>query len=98
MMADPPRSGPEKGPLSVPMCRADVSPGRSKSLASAGQVAAATVPPVRTNPHRDPEGRLSMSINELDTTEPGSSDVVVDLVLDDEVLDSLAPAIPAADV
>ncbi|WP_448625992.1 FAD-binding oxidoreductase [Geodermatophilus sp. URMC 64] len=33
-----------------------------------------------------------MSINELDTTEPAG------LVLDDEALDSLAPAIPAADV
>ena len=42
-----------------------------------------------------------MSINELDTTEPESYDVVdaaIDVAIDDEVLDSLAPAIPAADV
>ena len=38
-----------------------------------------------------------MSINELDTTEPESYDVA-DVAIDDEVLDSLAPAIPAADV
>ena len=32
-----------------------------------------------------------MSINELDTTEPESYDVA-DVAIDDEVLDSLAPA------
>src|SRR4051794_26668117 len=97
MMRDPRRSAPEKAPPPVREEGADVSPGRSKCLASAGQVAEATVPLSGTDPHRDPEGRLFMSINELDTAEPESYDVA-DVVIDDEVLDSLAPAIPAADV
>src|SRR3954470_14830349 len=54
-------------------------------------------PSSATDPHRDPEGRLLMSINELDTTEPESYDVA-GVAIDDEVLDTLAPAIPAADV
>src|SRR3954463_15828119 len=45
--------------------------------------------PFETDPTVTPREELPMSIPELDTTEP---------VFDDVVLDSLAPAIPAADV
>src|SRR6476661_2261488 len=98
MMPDPRRSALEKAPLPVRKEGADVSRGALQVSCKCGSSGRGHCSPLSgTDPHRDPEGRLFMSINELDTTEPESYDVA-DVAIDDEVLDSLAPAIPAADV
>src|SRR4051812_12942602 len=98
MMRRSSQVGPGKGTPSRPGRRRRRIPAALQVSCKCGSSGRGHCSPLSaTDPHRDPEGRLLMSINELDTTEPESYDVA-GVAIDDEVLDSLAPAIPAADV